>query len=269
MFKFISFGSGSSGNCYYLGTEDEAIIIDSGIGIRMLKKRMAEYGLRTSKLLGVLVTHDHFDHVKSVGLLSDAYNLPVYATEEVYQGIMRNLKMTHKVSELRKKVIEKDTTFKLGGFEITAFQLPHDSLENVGYSIKYKGEIVFSVMTDVGTVTDNVKQCIQRSNYLVFEANYDLDMLRMGRYPETLKDRIMSGTGHLSNAECADALAECWHEGLKHVWLCHLSEENNHPQIAQMAVTQRLAEVGEHVLQTTAIDVLKRTVPTGPFEIEE
>lgn len=269
MIKFISFGSGSSGNCYYLGNEEEGLIIDSGIGIRRLKKLFAEYGVRTSKLLGILVTHDHFDHIKSVGLLSDAYNIPVYATESVHVGILHNFKMTHKVADLRRKVIEKDQTFSVGGFEVTAFRVPHDSTENVGYSIRHKGGPLFSVMTDVGIATERVKECIRTSNYLVFESNYDLEMLRMGRYPEQLKDRIASGTGHLSNAQCAEALTECWHEGLKYVWLCHLSEENNHPQIAQMTVVQSLTAANEMVEQTTKVEVLRRLMPTGPFDIQD
>lgn len=265
MLRFISFGSGSCGNCYYIGNETDGIIVDAGIGIRRIKRYFSEYGVRTSTLKAVLVTHDHYDHIKSVGLLSDAYNIPAYATEDVHFGIERSYKMTHKISALRKRTVVKGEPFMVGRFEVTAFKIPHDSNENVGYTIK-TDEGVFSVMTDVGFATESVKACIRNSNFLVFESNYDIDMLRTGRYPEQLKDRIMSGNGHLSNSECANALAECWHEGLRHVWLCHLSEENNHPELAQKTVDTKIAGLGNGASEITKVTVLRRQVPTGPFD---
>lgn len=266
MLTFISFGSGSCGNCYYLGTASDAILIDAGISIRRLKKNMMEYGIKKGNIRAMLITHDHSDHIKAAGLLSDEYGLPVYTTSLIHEGMNRNIMMNRKVASDRQVCIEKDTTFQIADFEITAFYIPHDSAENVGYSIKC-GETRFTIMTDVGAVTPNISKYIGLSNYIVLEANYDLDMLRTGRYPETLKDRITSGTGHLSNMQTAQALVENIHPALRHVWLCHLSEENNHPELARKTVETHLRSFGIIAGTDFQLDVLRRKTPTGPFSL--
>ena len=265
---FISFGSGSCGNCYYLGTDTDAILIDAGIGIRRLKKNLQEYGVKKSNIRALLITHDHSDHIKAAGLLCEEYNLPVYTTELIHSGMDRNVMMNKKVSESRRVKVEKDTPFRIADFTITAFSLPHDSTENVGYSIQIGDGCRFTIMTDVGDITPAVNQYISQSNYLVLEANYDTDMLRTGRYPEMLKDRICSGTGHLSNMQTAQALAASIHPQLHHVWLCHLSEENNHPELARKTVETHLRSYGIVCGTDLQLDVLRRKVPTGPFFLE-
>lgn len=263
---FISLGSGSCGNCYYLGTESDAILIDCGIGIRRLKKSFHEYGIKISRVRAILVTHDHSDHIKTVGLLSREHSIPVYTTEAIHHGMKRNYAISMKVDDAHQCIIEKDTPFCIGEFEITAFQLPHDATDNMGYFIKVEG-FTFTLMTDVGSVTDNVRNYIGLSNYLVIEANYDEDMLRVGRYPEILKDRICSGTGHLSNAQSAKALIDNLSPDLRHVWLCHLSEENNHPELARKTFDAALRQFGIIPDVDFTIDVLRRKMPTGPFTL--
>ena len=264
MITFVSIGSGSSGNCSYLANDWEAILIDAGVGIRRLKRVMKEYGLSHQNLKGILITHDHADHVKAAGHVSTDLALPVFATPLVHQGITRNFHSLKKIAPERVINIDCDKEFRLAGFDITAFNLPHDSSENVGYSIKY-GDKTFTIMTDVGTVTPNVLEYIGRSNYLVIEANYDEEMLRGGKYPKMLQDRIMSGTGHLSNHQAAKALSDTFHPDLHHVWLCHLSEENNHPELARKTVEYHLRTFGIVAGKDFELDVLRRTQPTGPF----
>lgn len=268
MLNFISFGSGSSGNCYLLYTETEGLIIDLGIGTRALKKYFREYGLPLSCVKHILVTHDHADHVKNVGKFSNAMNLPVYSTAGVHQGINNNYVVRAKVATENVRVIEAETTFRLGDFSVTAFKVPHDSTDNVGYRIEYQG-VVFCLMTDVGYLTDEMKQMIGDANYLVLEANYDLEMLRAGTYPEYLKTRIMGAGGHLSNEECGHAIAENATPRLKHVWLCHLSEENNHPELARKTVEQILRSYGIVPGKDFQLDVLKRTTPSGECLLTE
>ena len=169
-----------------------------------------------------------------------------------------------KIDTLEK--IEKDEEFTLAGFQITPFPIPHDSAENVGYCIRYADE-TFTIMTDVGMVTDCIKDYILRSNYLVLEANYDEEMLRNGKYPKMLQDRIMSGTGHLSNHQAAQVLAECLHPELKYVWLCHLSEENNHPELARKTVEMHLRSFGIIAGKDFQLEVLRRLIPTGPWQL--
>ncbi|MBQ4276793.1 MAG: MBL fold metallo-hydrolase [Bacteroidaceae bacterium] len=268
MIKFLSIGSGSSGNCYYLENDEAAILIDTGVGIRRLKRSMKEYGISPSKLKGILITHDHADHVKAAGHVSHEYALPVYATQLVHQGICRNYHSPKKIESDKIVFIEKDLPFTLAGFQITAFTLPHDSSENVGYCIEYGGQ-TFTIMTDVGAVTQNVLDYIGRSNYLVIEANYDEEMLRGGKYPKVLQDRIMSGTGHLSNHQAAQALSDTFHPDLRHVWLCHLSEENNHPELARKTVEFHLRSFGIIAGKDFQLDVLRRLIPTGPWVIDD
>ena len=266
MLKFISFGSGSSGNCYYLGTATDGLIIDIGLGIRTLKKFCREYGVQLNSIKRILVTHDHADHIKSVGALSHDLNLPVYATRKVHKGIDNNYCVARKVSAEHKKEIEIGSEMQLGDFTVRPFAVPHDASENVGYEIEAEG-IVFVVITDCGSITDEIKQHINRANYLVIEANHDVEMLRHGPYPKYLQDRILSSTGHLSNTDCGEALVENMSEDLKHVWLCHLSEENNHPELARKTVEQILLSHGVIPGKDLELEVLKRKTPTGIYEL--
>ena len=159
MLQFISFGSGSSGNSCLLFTENEGLLIDAGIGVRTLRKHLREYGIPLSKINNILITHDHADHVMSVGSLSRDFQLPVYTTEKVHKGIYGNWCVKHKIAQNLQKVIEKGQTFQLGDFQITPFEVPHDSTDNVGYKIVAHG-VCFCLMTDIGIVTDEMKTII-------------------------------------------------------------------------------------------------------------
>ncbi len=266
MLRFICFGSGSSGNCYYLYTETDSIMIDVGVGIRTLKKQFHNYGLRLEDVHNILVTHDHADHVKSVGSMSNDYHLPVYTTALVHKGIRRNYCVRKKVEQTLVKEVEKGEPFTLGEFRITPFGVPHDSTDNVGYQVEW-GDITFCLITDVGHVTEDMCEYIGRANYLVMEANHDVEMLQQGPYPQYLKDRIMGDRGHLCNADCGKALAENATEKLKHVWLCHISEENNHPELARKTVEQILRGHGIVAGKDFALEVLRRKVPSEIYTL--
>lgn len=266
MLKFISFGSGSSGNCYLLFTERDALLIDIGIGVRTLKKYFSAYGLQIHRVHHVLITHDHADHVKSVGAFSNDYHVPVYATTDVHRGIENNYCVRRKIQPIDAKIIDVDTTFTLGDFEVSAFRVPHDSNGNVGYMIRHDG-INFCLITDAGHVTDEMKTFIQKANYLIIEANHDEEMLKGGAYPEYLKTRVAGNNGHLSNSSCAEALAENASPELKHVWLCHLSEENNHPELARKTVEMVLRSHGIIAGKDFLLDVLKRNTPSELYDL--
>lgn len=266
MMKFISLGSGSSGNCYFLYTESDGLLIDAGRGLRTMKKYFREFGLPLHLVHHLLITHDHADHVKSVGKLSAELNLPVYTTNLVHAGINRNYCVRSKVPPQLIRTINPGESFTAGEFKITPVSVPHDSTDNVGYKIE-TGGVVFCLLTDVGHITDDIKSFISEANYLVLEANHDEEMLAEGPYPQHLKDRILSGTGHLSNRDCAEAVANNATSALRHLWLCHLSEENNHPELARKTVEQVLRSYGIAPGKDFLLDVLKRTVPTGPFEL--
>ena len=266
MLKFISFGSGSSGNCYWLATPGDALLIDAGVGLRGLKKDCRDYGVNLSQVRHLLVTHDHADHIKSVGSFSHDYAVPVYATQKVHQGINRNYCVAQKVAADMARVLEKDQTTVIGDFKVTPFSVPHDSSDSVGYFIEAEGTN-FCIITDAGYVTDDMKSYIQRARHLVIEANHDAEMVMSGPYPKFLKERILSSTGHLSNRDCAQAVVDNMSDFLQHIWLCHLSEENNHPELARKTVETVLRSHGVIPGVDVQLEVLKRTTPTGPYEL--
>ena len=266
MLRFISLGSGSSGNCYYLQTADDALLIDAGVGLRTLKKHLHNYGLRLDSVKHILITHDHADHVKSVGIISSEYNIPVYAINEVHNGIYRNYCVPRKIPADNVRHISKGEKIRLGDFSVTPFAVPHDSSGNVGYRIEAEG-VTFCLMTDVGHVTEEMQDYIAEANYLVIEANYDVEMLKNGPYPQHLKVRIDGPTGHLSNVACGEAIANYATTCLKRVWLCHLSEENNHPVLALKTVEQTLRSYGIIIGKDFIVEDLKRKSPSELYEL--
>ena len=204
--RFISLASGSSGNCYYLGTDTYGILIDAGIGIRTIKKTLRDINVAMESIRAVFVTHDHADHIKAVGHLGEKMNIPVYTTARIHTGINRSYCMTEKLhSSVR--YLEKEQPMELEDFHIESFEVPHDGTDNVGYCIEIDGK-VFSFLTDLGEITPTAAKYIRKANYLILEANYDDEMLKMGSYPQYLKERISSNTGHMSNLATAEFLAE-------------------------------------------------------------
>jgi len=260
-YKFFSLGSGSSGNCYYLGTNESGILIDAGVGIRSVQKALKEYGVSFHKIMAVLVTHDHADHIKTVGCFGDKYSIPVYTTETIHQGIVRN-RMVRANLYHTKRVIEKEVPFTINDFKITAFEVPHDSIENVGYHIEFDDQ-VFVLVTDIGCITDKIRQYASRANHLVIESNYDEVMLQTGSYPYYLKQRIGSGMGHLSNRHTADFLSSIYDQHMQNIWLCHLSQDNNRPEIACQTVEKALAEKGCKVGKNIRLEALSRFKVSG------
>lgn len=265
--RFMSLGSGSSGNCYYLGTDKCSILIDAGIGIRSIKKIFKEYSLNMENLRAVFVTHDHADHIKAVGHLGEKHNIPVYSTQEIHEGISRSYCMTEKLSNERKKFIRKDEAIQLEDFCVTCFEVPHDGTDNVGYCIECGGKS-FVFLTDIGHITETAAQYINRANYLIMEANYDETMLQMGPYPQHLKVRIAGPNGHMSNREMSDFLANHFPPQLKYLWLCHLSKDNNHPELAYKTVELALKEKGIIAGKDVQVVPLKRTTPSDIYCFE-
>lgn len=268
MLKFISFGSGSSGNCYYLYTDEDAILIDAGVGIRTLKKHFHDYGLQFESIHNILITHDHADHVKSVGALAQKLGIPVFTTQEVHVGIYKNWCVRKKIPMIQQRSLVKGVTVQVGAFNVTPFGVPHDSTDCVGYQIENNG-VVITIITDCGHVTEEMPALVEQTDYLVLEANYDPEMLQNGPYPEYLRRRILGERGHLSNIECGQLLAEHATPRLKHVWLCHLSEENNHPELARKTVEHILRGHGIAPGKDFVLDVFKRKIPSEPFILAE
>lgn len=264
--RFISLASGSSGNCYYVGTETYGILIDAGIAARTIKKHLKEAGIGIETIRAVFVTHDHADHIKAVGGLGEKLNIPIYTTAKIHEGINKSYCMTEKL-RTSARFLEKQQPMKLEDFTIEAFEVPHDGTDNVGYCIEIDNK-VFSFLTDLGEITPTAAAYIRKANYLVMEANYDEEMLRMGPYPAYLKERIASNTGHMCNADTAEFLANNFDEHLKYIWLCHLSKDNNHPELAYKTVEWKLKEKGIIVGKDVELCALKRTTPSEIYTFE-
>ena len=244
--RFLSLASGSSGNCYYLGTESYGILIDAGIGSRIIRKTLKEHGINLETIRAVLVTHDHADHIKAIGALGERFNIPIYATALTHKGIERSYCMTNKL-ETSARILEKQHPLQIEDFHIESFEVPHDGTDNVGYCIEIGGK-VFSFLTDIGNITPIAAQYIKKANYLILEANYDEEMLR------------------ISNLEAANFLAENYSADLKYIWLCHLSKDNNHPELAYKTVELKLKEKGILVGKDVQLCALKRTTPSELYE---
>ncbi|CCX52769.1 putative uncharacterized protein [Alistipes sp. CAG:514] len=238
MLKFLSLSSGSCGNCYFLSDGKSGLLIDAGVSVRRLKKALAEHGLGTDAFQAVLVTHDHLDHIRHLGSYCKHLGKPVYATAVLHEALSHHtFTQAHIASyrrilpaapvrvRLRDDVPEEDLPL------VSHFVVPHDATQTVGYFIEWSS-VSFFLMTDAGRATDEAIEYARKADTVVIESNYDSGMLIGGPYPHDLKMRICQGNGHLSNDECASAIRRFWHPGLKNLFLCHLSENNNTPSLA-------------------------------------
>ena len=264
--RFLSLASGSSGNCYYVGTPEYGILLDAGIGCRSIKKILKDQGIGLEQIMAVFITHDHADHIKSVGSLGEIHGIPVYTTPAIHLGIYHSRYVDEKLLTSR-RTIEKNQTVWIRGLKITAFGVPHDATDCVGYLVQYK-EHKLVLATDVGRIDETVGQYIRMANHLVIESNYDREMLIQGNYPDFLKERIMNGTGHLCNTETADFLAANVNLQLHNIWLCHLSKDNNHPELAYNTTKLALQKSGIQVGTDVRVVSLIRNTPSELFILE-
>jgi len=264
--KFLSLASGSSGNCYYLGTDNYGILLDAGVSIRFLKKVLKENGIGLEQIMAIFITHEHTDHIRSVGSLGEKYRIPIYATEKVHAGIDNILPVNERLYTSR-RIIEKEIAVRIKELEITAFDVPHDANECVGYLVAYK-EQKFVLITDAGHINEKIGKYIRIANHLIVEANYDREMLLNGKYPPFLKKRITNGSGHLCNSEIAEFLAANFDLHLKNIWLCHLSKDNNHPELAYKTVELAMQQYGIRIGKDVNLAALKRTIPSEMFILD-
>lgn len=225
------FASGSSGNCLLLSDDRTNILIDAGISMRRVVSALAQLGISMEDIGGVLITHEHSDHVSGLRMLLKYYHIPVFAPHTVANRLRGFIPET----EENLKIIPVGEEFELGSLHITAFHTPHDTDESVGYRVRGRG--VFAIATDMGHVTDEVLASLSGAGTVLIESNHDEEMLRFGPYPVWLKRRILSDNGHLSNENCAALAKELYRRGTSKIILGHLSRENNTPETA-MRCTQ-------------------------------
>ena len=239
-FEFISLASGSSGNCYYLGNGKQGVLIDAGISTRRIVQGLKKEGIELKSLMGILVTHNHNDHIRALDLLTSKHHLPVYTTATVWKEILGN-PYHKKLARDCVRNIDANHVFNLAGWNIEAFTISHDTPETLGFYL-WKDRNKITVVTDLGYICDTAAHYIRQANFLVIESNYDEQMLENGPYPVFLKDRIRGMRGHLSNQSTADFLANNYHPELSHILLAHLSQQNNHPDLALNTLQTALSQ---------------------------
>ncbi len=269
MLKFISFSSGSCGNCYLLLSTDEkgdssGILIDAGISTRMLKKNLMSLGLSYDCFGSILVTHDHLDHIRSLASYCKYLRKPVYSTSRIQDALALHSFTSAWIGGYRKD-LEEGKWNEIEGFKVRYFEVPHDATQTVGYAIEAGGH-KFVIMTDIGKMVDEAVSFAKQADTVVVESNYDVDMLMSGPYTHELKMRICQGHGHLSNDQCAEAIKRFYHKGLKNLFLCHLSENNNEPEIAFKTAKNALFELGVEEGEVN-LRTLARKVPSPMFEL--
>ena len=264
---FRSFASGSSGNCYYLGTPQWGVLIDSGISARTIQKNLREMGLDYANIMGVLITHDHADHIRAVGTLGERVHLPIYSTRTIHDGIDRNYGVREKL-RTSQRYFEKGIAWELKDMTINTFGISHDSSECIGYVIDFHGQR-FMIATDCGQPNATMEMYLSTANHVVIEANHDEQLLLNGPYPTYLKQRILSNKGHQSNVTCGELLSKNWHIGMRNVFLCHLSHENNDPTVALNTIKDILLDSGIMPGEDVFITPLERQKPSDVYTLTD
>jgi phosphoribosyl 1,2-cyclic phosphodiesterase len=221
-----SLNSGSNGNCYYIGNEEEAILVDAGLSCRETEKRMKRLDLDIKKVKAIFISHEHGDHIKGVAVLSAKYGLPVYITPKTLLHSRLMLKPQYVVSFTRYEIVA------VGNLQITAFPKHHDAADAHSFVIEYN-QVRIGVFTDIGKVCDQLTFYFKQCHAAFLETNYDEEMLQNGRYPYHLKNRISGGNGHLSNHQAFGLFISERPPQLSHLFLSHLSADNNDPALAR------------------------------------
>lgn len=232
--ELCSIASGSSGNCICAGSEDCHVLIDAGISGKRIEAGLNSINLKTADMQGILITHEHIDHVSGLGVLSRRYGIPMFATAGTIEAVMHT-KSVGKIDESLFHPVKPEVDFQIGDLTIEPIPISHDAREPVAYKIKQPGKSM-AVMTDLGKFDDRIVQKLKGLDALLLEANHDVHMLQAGSYPYPLKQRILGDRGHLSNELSGRLLGEVLHDGFKAVVLGHLSKENNLAELAYETV---------------------------------
>ncbi|MBU3137872.1 MBL fold metallo-hydrolase [Clostridium gasigenes] len=237
--KFCSLYSGSSGNSIFIASEKAKILIDAGLPGKKIDEALRSIEQNSDSIDGIFITHEHSDHIKGVGVLSRKYDIPIYANANTWVAMESNI---GKIKEHNIKIMDRRSTLQIKDLEIKSFNIPHDAVAAVGYTVHSNGKQA-SVTTDFGVYTEEIRDNIKDSQVLLLESNHDVNMLKYGPYPYNLKRRILSEVGHLSNEDCGKVIVDILKYGIgKRVLLGHLSGTNNNPDLAYQTVLSVLQE---------------------------
>lgn len=236
MLNFCSLYSGSSGNSLFVESQNTKILIDAGISSRKIENALTDINVNPSTLDGILITHEHTDHVQGLGTLSKKFDIPVFVNQETLDAMP---KQKDKISEKNIKTFKVTEKFAIGDLNINPFSIPHDAANPCGFNI-FKDDKKISIATDIGHMTNDILKNLEESLFIMLEANYDPEVLKCSAYPFTLKSRIAGPTGHLSNEIAGKTISHLLKSGLKNAMLGHLSKESNFPELAYKTVVEEL-----------------------------
>lgn len=237
--KFCSLYSGSSGNSIFIASEKSKVLIDAGLPGKKIEEALCNIGENAKDLNGIFVTHEHSDHIKGIGVLSRKYDIPIFANSDTWNAMEKSI---GKIKEHNIKIMDRRSTIYINDLDIISFNIPHDAVAPVGYTLHCNGKKV-SVTTDFGIYTEEIRDNIKDSEVILLESNHDVNMLKFGPYPYVLKRRILSEVGHLSNDDCGKAIVDLIkYKSKKKIILGHLSGTNNHPDLAFETVMATLRE---------------------------
>ncbi|ARI75566.1 MBL fold metallo-hydrolase [Halobacillus mangrovi] len=238
--RFSVLASGSTGNAFYIESGDEKILVDAGLSGKRMEKLLGQVNIDPNELSRILVTHEHSDHIKGLGIMARRYNLPIYANEKTWKAMENHI---GKVSLEQKFHFNMEETKSFGDLDIESFAVSHDAADPMFYTFRHEGKKV-ALVTDLGYVSERIKKTVEDADAYIFESNHDVSMLRMGRYPWNVKRRILGDSGHVSNEDCALALTDILSDRTKRIYLAHLSLDNNMKDLARMSVSNILQERG-------------------------
>ncbi len=261
--KFCSLSSGSSGNCYLAGSDNTYILIDAGISARKITSALNSLNVTPSDISGVLVTHEHSDHIKGIDVLAKNYGIPVFSNRKTSNELIKICRYSDKFII---NSFENNVSFNIGDLEIKPFPLHHDAADTVGFSVKNAGSKICTA-TDTGCITDDIINEISDADLIILEANHDENILKMGRYPWHLKQRILSSHGHLSNTAAGEAIIKMIRKNPKsrQILLAHLSRENNFPEMAYQTIINILEQNSIILCDMLKINLLNRDEMSGVY----
>jgi len=262
-FRVCSLFSGSSGNSTYIGTEKTHILVDAGLPGRNIIAGLKEIGIDGRELKGILITHEHSDHIRGAGILSRKFNLPIYANEGTWEAMDSKI---GKVASNNRRIFTNNMDFYMDDINVQPYEIPHDAADPVGFSLYFQNKKI-SITTDLGHTNSKIIKTVMDSDLVILEANHDLDMLKAGPYPMYLKKRILGKKGHLSNEDSGKTLLELIKGRVTHVLLAHLSKQNNYPQLAYQTVVDILESNGVRVGQDILVDMTYRDRASNFYHI--
>jgi phosphoribosyl 1,2-cyclic phosphodiesterase len=252
MTQVCALASGSNGNCYYIGNNNEAVLIDAGISRRQIIDRMKSKGLNPNKVKAVFISHEHSDHYKGAKILSQKLNIPVYLSPQTLQRSFMNMRPDH-----TKTFIPGDS-ISIGDITVHSFLKQHDAIEPCSFRVEINNNHI-GVFTDIGTACPNIKTHLNKCNFLFLESNYDDNMLQSGKYPAYLKKRVAGDFGHLSNEQAVKLVEDYAGKELKSIYLSHISADNNRGVIALDAFA--------HLSDKYAIHLTSRHAPSEVIDL--